>query len=295
MRYRSWFWRIYNELQACSAFYEHSYIFPPSKEIAFNAQLNSNDGLLVSYIAESDKLSYDEALAMVKSRVTIWNQQLEQNECLVLKQLGELWINSSQKIQFQPSLTTNYLTESFGLTSFVSQEITREVLKQEVASLEEKAPIRFTPEKRRIPAFVKYAAVLALTASLGLVGMDSYQQQQQIQLQIVEQEAQAKVAKTIQQATFFDAEPIELPSLKLNIIKEPMPYHVVAGAFRVSENADKKVEELKAEGYKASKVGVNKYGLHQVAYQSFATMDAANAFLEILKTKQKEGWVLISE
>lgn len=125
--------------------------------------------------------------------------------------------------------------------------------------------------------------------------MDSYQQQQQIQLQIVEQEAQAKVAKTIQQATFFDAEPIELPSLKLNIIKEPMPYHVVAGAFRVSENADKKVEELKAEGYKASKVGVNKYGLHQVAYQSFATMDAANAFLEILKTKQKEGWVLISE
>lgn len=57
----------------------------------------------------------------------------------------------------------------------------------------------------------------------------------------------------------------------------------------------KKSEELKAEGYKASKVGVNKYGLHQVAYQSFATMDAANAFLEILKTKQKEGWVLISE
>ena len=71
---------------------------------------------------------------------------------------------------FEPVNTVNYLTDSFGLSSFVSPEITREVLKQEVEALEEKAPIIFTPERKRDYSYLKYAAVFVVMLGAGGFG-----------------------------------------------------------------------------------------------------------------------------
>jgi len=71
-------------------------------------------------------------------------------------------------------------------------------------------------------------------------------------------------------------------------------YHIIAGAYREPANADKKVIELKAKGYNAQKVGVNKWQLTQVAFGSYANKQEAHAALKKIKKSEAKGaWILV--
>lgn len=270
--------------------------YPPSKSIAFNEQLKSNDGLLTKYIAETQNISYEQASAKIEATALSWRKSLISKEKIALKNIGDLWLSEDQKILFQPSYHLNYLTSSFGLSSFVSPSITREELKKEVEILEEKAPIAFTPERRKNRSYLKYAAVFLLALSAGTIGYRLVDIQKENQIQVAQQEAQKQIENDIQKATFFDRTPLEIPSITLKIEKQPLKYHIIAGAFRVEENADKKVEQLKEKGYEAERIGENKYGLHQVTYASFAEVPKALDFLRKVKNEEsKEAWLLVDE
>ncbi|MBC9794365.1 SPOR domain-containing protein [Sinomicrobium weinanense] len=273
---------------------DHAF-FPPSKAVSFNAQLVSNDGLLIRHIAETEDTSYEKTLIRVKKAVLSWKDTLQQDEKLTLKNIGLLWLNKEGSIQFQPFSEKNYLTDSFGMGSFNSPEITREIMKEEVVMLEERTPLLFTPERRaRKRSYLKYAAILLLSLSIGAVGYQSLRmEQQKQQLQIAEQEAQQQLQKTIQQATFFDTTPVDLPSITLKATKKPL-YYVVAGAFRIEENAEKKMEELAAKGYKPERIATQ-YGLHQVAFGSYTNSRDAINFLNKVKPEAPEAWLLISK
>ncbi|MCR9263499.1 MAG: SPOR domain-containing protein [Flavobacteriaceae bacterium] len=271
-------------------------LVPPSKTISFNAQLSKNDGLLVSHIAKEKKLGYEELLQEVEEVSRSWKNKLEQGESIELFGVGKLWYNREQRIQFQPENKTNFLTSSFGLSTFSATPIQREVLKEEVEELEEKIPFIITPEKREQTSFrpwLKYAAVLFLAVSLGVTSYRTYGDLQQKQV-AVQQDAQEQVSRLIQEATFFESDPLELPALNLDVTKKKLgKHHVIAGAFRMEENAEKRVEELKNKGFNAFYLGVNKYGLHQVAYDSFDDPKEALTFLRKVKTSEsRDAWLL---
>src|SRR5690554_4914493 len=122
---------------------------PPSEIVSFNGQLSSNDGLLVSYMADAEKMSYEEMEKQIASMSQQWKALLKTGERLRFPYIGELWQNKEGITQFQPSYDINYLTSSFGMSSFTSVPITREVLKEEVLQLEEKIPFMITPETRK--------------------------------------------------------------------------------------------------------------------------------------------------
>ncbi|WP_394747936.1 HU domain-containing protein [Spongiimicrobium salis] len=275
--------------------------YPPTKVISFNGQLSSNDGLLVSYMANVEKVSYDAMLVRVMATSKEWMSRLKAGSNLTFPNIGELSLNKEEKLQFQPADKVNYLTSSFGLSSFVSAPATREVLKEEVVELEEKIPFIITTEKRERKSFrpyFKYAAVALLAISLGFSGYRFYHENQN-QQQLAQQDAQEVVTKNIQEATFFDAVPLELPQLTLNLDllkKETISkgqHYVIAGAFRVLENAEKKVRALRKKGFDASYIGVNAYGLHQVAYDSFTNgNEAVNYLKEIKRTESVDAWLL---
>lgn len=271
-------------------------LVPPSKIISFNAQLSKNDGLLVSHISKEKNLGYEDMLQEVENIAHNWNTRLAQGDSIELFGIGKLWHNSEQRIQFQPEEKINFLTSSFGLSAFAATPIQREVIKEEIEELEERIPFIITPEKREQTSFrpwLKYAAVILLAVSFGATSYRTYGELQQKEV-AAQQDAQQEVSRLIQEATFFESAPLELPAINIKVTKKQLgKHHIIAGAFREEQNADKKVDQLKQKGYNAFYLGVNKYGLHQVAYDSFDDPKEALIFLREVKSKEsRDAWML---
>lgn len=269
--------------------------YPPKKVLSFNEQIQKNDGLLVHYISDVEKIPFEDALSKIQKRIKSLKSYLIQGETLSFDNIGELFLNNEGKIQFEPSYHLNYLTDAFGLSQFVSPSVTREVYKEGVEELEEVIPIAFTPEKRKTRPYLKYAAVALIALTIGSVGMSQfYVNKIETHNQLAQEEANKQLEHKIQEATFIIDNP--LPAITLNVDKQAGRYHIVAGAFRVKENSAKKVNQLQKLGYNARTIGANKYGLHEVVYGSFEDRrEALQALRKIRYNHNKAAWLLVKE
>ena len=267
--------------------------FPPNKVISFNRQLIKNDGLLANYIAEVESVKYNTALNMIQEFVYDLENSLQNDAKAELANIGKLYLDAEDKLQFEPFSEINFLTQSFGLASYHAYPVQRELYKKQVEELEEKTPIHFTPSRRRA-SFLKYAAIGVIALGISsFAGLNIYSSQVSKHNIAEQQEAESKLQQQIQQATFVIDNP--LPAVTLEVEKQSGDFHVVAGAFRVEENAHKKVDELKDSGFKARYIGANKYGLHQVVYSSHQTRrEAINKLYEVKKTNEA-AWLLVQE
>ncbi|WP_291110691.1 SPOR domain-containing protein [Flavobacterium sp. UBA6195] len=274
-----------------------SSFFPPKKVVSFNANVKNNDGLLANHVALQEKMSYELAVIKIGDVVNEWTYLLQNRNRVVLKNIGEISVNNEMNWVFEPANTVNYLTDSFGLSSFVSPEITREVLKQEVEALEEKAPIIFTPERKKDYSYLKYAAIFVVMLGAGGFGYKTYYDQQiETKTLAVQKNVQEKVQQQIQEATFVISAPVEAVELSVAApVEEKMPYHLVAGAYRSEENANKAITELKAAGFENAKMlPMNKHNLYPVIYGSFKNLNEAQTERKnIQKSHNAEAWLLI--
>ena len=274
-----------------------SSFFPPKKVVSFNANVKNNDGLLANHVALQEKMSYELAVIKIGDVVNEWTYLLQNRNRVVLKNIGEISVNNEMNWVFEPANTVNYLTDSFGLSSFVSPEITREVLKQEVEALEEKAPIIFTPERKKDYSYLKYAAIFVVMLGAGGFGYKTYYDQQiETKTLAVQKKVQEKVQQQIQEATFVISAPVEAVELSVAApVEEKMPYHLVAGAYRSEENANKAIAELKAAGFENAKMlSMNKHNLYPVVYGSFKNLNEAQTERKnIQKSHNAEAWLLI--
>ncbi|OBQ54977.1 SPOR domain-containing protein [Tamlana sp. s12] len=266
----------------------------PKKVLSFNEQIQKNDGLLANYIAEIEKIPFEIANKKIEKRVRLIKSYLTQGETLTFKNIGDIVFNKEGKILFEPTYQLNYLPDAFGLSQLSTPVITREVYKKEVAKIEKVVPIAITPEKRETKSYLKYAAVALIALTLGGLGASKYYVDQvETHNQLAQEEAAKQLDTQIQQAT-FNLNP--LPAVTLNVTKQTGNYHIIAGAFRVEENCDKKVNELKSEGFSARKIGVNKYGLHQVVYASYENrLEALKALRNIKKSHNSTAWLLTKQ
>ena len=271
-----------------------SSFFPPKKVISFNANVRNNDGLLANHVALQEKMSYDLAVIKIGDFVNEWSYLLQNRDKVVLKNIGEISVNAEMNWVFEPVNNINYLTDSFGLVPFVSPEIAREIVAEEVA-VEEEQVVALHPVQKRDYSYLKYAAVFALMLSgAGTFGYKLYVDQEVAnQTILVEKAVQAKVQQQIQEATFVINAPME--AVAFSVVEEKMPYHLVAGAFRSEQNANKAIAELNAAGFETAKMlPLNKSNLYPVAYKSFKTIGEAKlAKQNIQKTHNTEVWLLI--
>ncbi len=273
--------------------------YPPKKVISFSSQLKNNDGLLANHIALMEKLSYNNAVTMIESEVIIWKSILEVNHKFSMKNIGDLTLNSEKSLVFTPSESVNYLTSSFGLNSYVSPLIKREALqnlveeKIEIEEDKEVVALNSTINKGR--SYLKYAAVFVVSLTgAGIFGYQMMQNKVQQETLLVETTVQKEVQNKIQEATFLIENP--LPSVSLALKEEKYSYHIVAGAFRNQENAQKAFLDLLSNGYKARRIAPNKHGLFPVLYGSYPNKaEAQKALAEIHQTVSQEAWLLVKE
>ena len=269
--------------------------YPPSKTLSFNRQLQTNDGLLANYIASVEKCSYETSLQKLRNYTGKLSLQLSERKTVSLGNIGDFYLNEENSVQFIPSSKQNFSTASFGLTSFVTPKITREVDTETVETLEEKVPVYILPERRAKTSYLKYAAIALVAISIaGFSGMKLYEGEVQKHNFAEKQKANSIVEIQIQEATFSIENP--LPILNITFKKQTGKYHIIAGAFRVEANADKKIKQLREKGFTPTLIGVNKYGLHQVAYESFEErLDALKNLRNIKNTQNPDAWLLVKE
>jgi hypothetical protein len=281
------------EIQSAQLIESSNSFFPPKKMISFNAYLKNNDGLLANHIAQAEKTSYEYAISAIQYEVFNWKKALQETGVFSIKNVGNFSLNADKNLIFTPFDQTNYLTNSFGLSAFVSPMVNREIFEQKIEALEENEVVEFIPERKRTSAYLKYAAIFVLGLGVaGAIGYPVYQQQIANETILVEKSVQKQVQNKIQEATFFIKSPV--PAVTLTVKEEIMSYHIMAGAFREERNAQKTFEKLSNQGYKARRIPQNKYGLYPVLYGSYTTFaEAEKAKQEIRKTINPDAWILV--
>ena len=267
--------------------------YPPKKRLSFNEQLQSNDGVLANYIATSEKVSYENALAKIAKQVAEIQQSLKQNETVSLKYVGDLSRRKTGALEFEPSYHLNYMTAAFGLSQFVSPEVKRDFPFKVVGDKEKEKTLILASRKRLKNAVIKYAAVAVILFGLGgFMVSNAYMQHIEKENIVAQEKARVALDNQIQEATFLVNTP--LPAITIDIEKPSGSFHIVAGAFRVKANSERKLRQLKRLGFNARVIGQNHYGLHQVVFESYKERRAAErALYNIKRTQDPAAWLLI--
>jgi len=262
-----------------------SNFYPPQKQLSFNVQLKSNDGLLTSYISEIEKISYEKANHKIQKQVVQLKSRLKNGETIVFKHIGELTPSKKGVISFSPSSHLNYLSDAFGLVSFVSPTISRK-------SFVTNDAIKLPSRRERSRQFIRYASMVIVFMGLGgSIWSNLHLAEIEKENILAQREANITLESKIQEATFIIDRP--LPAVTISLKKKTNEFHIVAGAFRVEANSNKKLQQLKELGYNAQCIGVNRYGLHQVVYESFEIRkDAEKALSKIRKVHNRSAWML---
>ena len=116
--------------------------------------------------------------------------------------------------------------------------------------------------------------------------------------------AQKRIQSNVAKATFDLG---ALSKIELNLAAEEgvaydsesvseldQPYFsIIAGTFRDMNNAERKLEDLKSQGYSAAYAVINPEGLHRVAYGRYTSKkEAINLLYYIKYTLEEEAWYL---
>ena len=250
-----------------------SRIYPPNKEITFNKSLIKSDGLLINEISSNENISYEMANDKLSNWVIKSHKKISKQGYIEIKNIGSISLENEKYI-FNPSQNSIFLKSSYGLNSIDSNEI-----KRSTNSISN--------------SYLKYAAILIVFLSLAGIFTKSYFDSVNEFNEASYAQANLEIEKKIQKATFNINS--SLPTVKLPIKKQYGDFHIIAGSFMLEENSLKMIAALKNKGFiEARKVGVNKFGLLQVAYNSYDTVEEARvALAEIRLSQDVNAWLLI--
>ena len=268
-------------------------IYPPTKQISFNEQLQSNDGLLANSISVEQQTSYEHAVRLVHKEVVRWKSKLHDGKTIELERIGKLHLNAEKNVVFVPTKDYNHLPESFGLHPVQAQKIDRiKVLKSTPKIIDfnndRSQNQLYSQGKNSKP--LRQVAAAAAAVVIGYAGFMAYGDYTQDQ-QIAQEIQLRKEAKQEGQQAVFDLG--ELPNLSIQTIPQEA-YHVIGGAFAVESNADRYLTQLFQKGFfSAQKLAPNSYGLPMVALGSRVDRSEALAFLrQVQRTEVADAWLL---
>ena len=254
--------------------------YPPSKHISFNSQINKNDGLLAKHISTHENLDYNFVLKDIHSLVIKIIQTLNK-EKYFLKDIGELSLSKEKKIIFNPYHSKNYLKDSFGLSPLNVKQIS-----SHLNIKEDRKTLRLVNISSKI---LKQAAVWAcLILGSGYIYINV--NNDLIDQKIAYEQSLRDQSKAIVEKAVFDLG--SLPSLTINVKRQQPKYFIIAGAFRVKQNAKNLVSSLKSKGYKSRILPLNDKGLIPVAFDGFLNRNEAIISLREIQAKEnKYAWI----
>jgi len=296
-----------------------SFIFnSPSKSVAFNVNLTSNDGLLISSLVTEEYVTTKQAENLISEFVVKIREALYEHKPVKLAGIGRLTLDVENNIQFLPDNSQNFLMQSYGLYSFTAQPITREQKSFEVKPL--KAITVAKPRKKRTfsDSLLPIAAVLLLTmltmqifiqTSMNgfdyaeIFGMKKIFTKNTFLLEKYEPikfEVNTGIAYFRKADKLSDRQiiaPIEevktAPEVKNNltpVVQNENKYILVAGSYYTSAQVEIILSKIKSKGYTGY---IKPWGKYQLAAISIPDNISPSTYREIFITDTgiKDAWV----
>ena len=305
----------------------HQTFYPPSKTLTFNANLRHNDGLLVSYISQTEQISYQDALKEVENFSHDCMSALLENEKLILNEIGSFLINYEGKTEFEPAGDVNYLADAFGLNSFTLPA--RKKPEKRIEDQHSAAPHSLKPFEIKSLGRVMLPAAAVLVIGLMVWLSQPYLQTIENLASLLTFNTTSKPSSQINKTStipFAESAPEinhlpiqenlseETPEPEANpevsappttrenleIPENPAParllrYNIIGGSFSSTENAGKAVRKFEEEGYPAFMIDTPVNGFFRVCV--FATKDRIQAdarLSEVRKNLNPGAWLLLN-
>lgn len=97
-------------------------IYPPTKDILFNRNLTHNDGLLVSWIAAKEGISYEKATSQLALFCEDLKVRLNQKQRIAFGDVGVFFTDRRFNIIFEPS-RSNFFADAYGMEPVEAEKI----------------------------------------------------------------------------------------------------------------------------------------------------------------------------
>lgn len=292
--------------------------YPPSKGISFNKNLIHNDGLLANTISQENGITYEKSLIIIEEAVAKIQHDLKNRKKIAFDNVGVLFYDQDNRLQFEPSSIVNYLLESYGLSSFQQFPVKRKTLEDKI----KETPILPINNEHNTKKWLKVAAILIpltalviwiptkydLSSDLNYANLNPFKTvlpvyTERTVLPVFEKVTFPAVDETNNTVTFIENEtPIvitktmeesttKVDSTYVKTQIQSLNFHVIGGCFAEKSNAEKFVQELISAGFNASIIGKRK-GLFTVSYSNFASRKEALTGLALAKNHNSKAWIL---
>jgi nucleoid DNA-binding protein/cell division septation protein DedD len=280
--------------------FESGLIHPPFREIGFNIQLRSNDGLLVNQFATEYQLEYTASLDAVGQQVATWNEALRQGKQVSIPKIGNFKKDLEGNIQFEQDRSFNLLMSAYGL------ELVGFIPTKTVVNEGEK-------EVKNNRQLWKYAAAAAIAIPIAFYsiwipvktpalesGMFSYQDfnpfktqnentytETQIDLPRIEH---VSIETTYRDAYELHVNPKVAPHEPTITLIEPHVMYCIAGCFSSEENANRLVQKLEGLGFNCSIL--HEGSLYKVSLGHGFSEESVDSILNKAKSLNIQTWIL---
>lgn len=293
---------------------------PPARTVVFNANLTTNDGLLIEYISRRENIPYQDAALKVNAFASDILQRIKNGKNQSFRNIGQFSMGKDDNIMFDPDLECNYLEDAFGLPSFVSPAIRRESVRQRLEKQLTPTPTAPKEEKKRnLRPVAAWAAGIAIPVAAAVLmyfynpaffsGLgQSYASfvpaitlkpaQPQSGQSTTYHSGMEDFRRVPEKAAAIEAEPEpeSIPEAVPEVAPAPpvKKYQVVVGAFSEEQNAHEYVQELRSRNYQAGIIGTSANGLIRVSISGFDKKKEALSMLrEVRQTENPSAWLLI--
>ncbi len=304
---------------------------PPSKEVRFNGQLITDDGMLIGYVAKQQGISMTEAAKQVHDFAMRSLAVVEASGVLRLDGMGVLSRVTDRDYVFQLDEELNLFGDAFGLTPLKAQPIYRRETYKQIEGLtvhdevEEDMPHhvnRYNYKWFRAAAYSMMIAMVLVLLGWGADMSDSnfaswnpffYSSPNEFIVKHFNNSMEtrefveiAKLPMLELKAPVFKKDIYNLAPRDFEVVKpaevkpaEVKPadvnsYYIIGASLRTEADGERCAKNFQKQGFEgAVALPMNDKGNVRVAYELVIGREAALRRLEIIKTEYNEAaWLL---
>ena len=295
-----------------SAEIDHSQktLLPPSKNISFNENLVHNDGLLISFLSKKKGIGYVDSKRIITNFINEIKSHLKKGKKVYFEEIGCFILDDQDNLQFEPDTSTNFLIDSFGLSSFHFNSLEDyDVNKRIIRKTNDEDTTEKLLRKRRLQRVLVGVPLLIALALIPFKAPDINNFKHEISSlnpvnnqtdhsiinkpssdnssldNTIDQQSEKKETMIYQEVGINNT--VEESNTVIN------KFYLINGSFRIYNNAVNLKQQLTNEGYDAEILDAEN-NMFRVAIRSFPSRN--EALLELSRIRAEKGkdsvWLL---